>query len=455
MKLSDIDLGDLDADNDPHFLDYVINLPILAEIREKEKYIIIGPKGTGKTGLRIRLESILDNDCVISLTDEDTFSISDLQTTNQNEIKRAIQAFLVLKVIDHIKSVDRFDSRPLETFSDTKLGGFLKGVFESIQINTPIATIALDKIFGGKNKRTVNNLLSEQFLSKVRDCIGTDCVWFLIDDVDSFISFDDESQRSIMLIQFIYALHELTAKKLQQSVNFVTFLKTEVFNEARKRATEIDKIRPRIGPLQWDMTLLKAMIVERLKWNLKSAGSSRRWQAFIGGPVDDFFNRLLSMSVNGPRNSIELMRLALKNAADLGHGKITVQNIENVERAYGQEVLKDLASFHQHNYKNVDDFIDIVLRGYEGDFEKDALEAQIKTAFLYDKQIKDDFGEKWARSTTAHKLIEIFYEVGVIGIFDDAHGEFIYSFERQEFSPRPKSKLCIHPGLRSFLEAVG
>src|SRR5260370_12443651 len=123
------------------------------------------------------------------------------------------------------------------------------------------------------------------------------------------------------------------------------------------------------------------------------------------------------MEVNGPRNAIDLMQRCLRNAVENGDRALSDRHIDNVAFKYGEDVLFNLGAFYQKVYPDVDELIDLVFREFKSEFKRSELEDRIKKEFLFDAEKKRQFGQTWPTKSTAFKLIEIFYEIGVIGVW--------------------------------------
>src|SRR5574340_572188 len=62
MKLSIINWGADSAEKDPYLLHYFVQSPAFQRLREKQKSIVIGRKGSGKSAVRKKLEQIFSAD---------------------------------------------------------------------------------------------------------------------------------------------------------------------------------------------------------------------------------------------------------------------------------------------------------------------------------------------------------------------------------------------------------
>jgi hypothetical protein len=94
----------------------------------------------------------------------------------------------------------------------------------------------------------------------------------------------------------------------------------------------------------------------------------------------------------------------------------------------------------------------VLFREFDSEFARTELEEHIKAEFLHKADVRWRVGQAWAVRSTTHKLIEIFYEVGVIGVWRPRVKSFVYSFEDRDAQFSAPDKLAVHPGLRAFLE---
>lgn len=56
MRISTINWGDDSAEKDPHLLHYFIQSPAFQRLKNKQKNIVLGRKGSGKSAVRKKLE---------------------------------------------------------------------------------------------------------------------------------------------------------------------------------------------------------------------------------------------------------------------------------------------------------------------------------------------------------------------------------------------------------------
>ena len=104
------------------------------------------------------------------------------------------------------------------------------------------------------------------------------------------------------------------------------------------------------GTPAWTSADLRSVVERRIEWNLGKQGvrSSSLSNIFIQpseAKVSEFFERLLSMAVNGPRNAIDLFKRCIDRAAQGGRKQISSDDIDNVAFQYGNDVITSLSSF--------------------------------------------------------------------------------------------------------------
>lgn len=274
IDLSRIDLGELDAGLDVNFLEYAITLPILKSLEGRTTSIIVGPKGSGKTGIRLKFAAGMPQHRTIKVSEEESMDFHDLSTSNPNEMRKKIEAYIIGLVYHWLSSHDNYDVSEFKTFADTPLFGFFKTLTKSTKVAPlPFITIALSDLFPPDKKTSVSYLLSSGFTDKLRRAIGTETLWILIDDIDAFVSTEQGAQRRVVLEQLLYAVSDLNLRSLKNSVWVVAFMKSEIFKEVRKVATEVDKAREYIEHISWSPDNLRAAVQERIEWEYQTAGT--------------------------------------------------------------------------------------------------------------------------------------------------------------------------------------
>jgi hypothetical protein len=300
-------------------------------------------------------------------------------------------------------------------------------------------------------------MLSGDLLSRVAKIIGKRQIWVFVDDIDSFVTSEQGSKRADVLTQIVYAITDLNLRLLRDHIWITAFIKSEIFKEIRKSATELDKSRNYVQNVAWTPADLRSVVERRIEWNLGKQGvrSSSLSNIFIQpseAKVSEFFERLLSMAVNGPRNAIDLFKRCSDRAAQGGRKQISSDDMDNVAFQYGNDVITSLSSFYQNVYPEVDQLIDLLFRGFSAEFSRGQLEERIKTEFLNKAIVKREFGQGWSTKCTAYRLVEIFYKIGIVGVFSPVRKKFVYSFEEPEAQLGFQDKIGVHPGLRIFLE---
>jgi hypothetical protein len=131
----------------------------------------------------------------------------------------------------------------------------------------------------------------------------------------------------------------------------LAFLKSKVFKEVRKVATEVDKARDYIEHIKWLPNDLRRIVKDRIEWNIRRQGldvDRHKWTEIFAKPsdaeIDGFFSKLVSMTINGPRNAIELMKRCINCAVENQEEKLGERHIDSVAPQYGGEVILDLSS---------------------------------------------------------------------------------------------------------------
>ncbi len=352
IDLSRLDMGELDSASDHNFLEYAIELPILTQIRTRASSIIVGPKGSGKTAIRLQLAATTPPSQTIVVSDAESFDVSDLGTNTPNEIKKKIQAFIIGLIVRHLNTSPEYDTSSLKDFSDTPIYSLLKKAAKATKISPPFVSVALSDLFPENKKTSVSYMLSGDLLSRVAKIIGKKQIWVFVDDIDSFVTSEQGSKRADVLTQIVYAITDLNLRLLRDHIWITAFIKSEIFKEIRKSATELDKSRNYVQNVAWTSADLRSVVERRIEWNLGKQGvrSSFLSNIFIQpseAKVSEFFERLLSMAVNGPRNAIDLFKRCSDRAAQGGRKQISSDDIDNVAFQYGNDVITSLSSFYQ------------------------------------------------------------------------------------------------------------
>lgn len=447
MKISDINLGELDAADDENLLSYVVKLPLLDSIQDGSKWIVYGPKGSGKTAVRRILED--ETQLFVSISVDQAIDLPVEGYSSPADLRNKISALLVALVLSKLQQKEIIEKTWYETFSESSGVGFMKKLFGGVTVGIGVVKWTAKELFSSDGDKTVDELLSKETLAKVRSALSGKKLYILVDDLDLLLSTSNPQARKDSLSEFIEAAADIRTKLLKGVASVIVFLKTEIYREIKKVSTEFDKHSGGVTRILWTAPLLDEVIRKRLAWTKPDNSGDIDSVVSEGNSLEDVIERVNELSISGPRQALVLLGLAVHEAQARGSDTVGLDDIAAVEADFGAEILDNFSAFYQSVYPDIQDVIDRSLRDGPSSGPVASFEQRIKDEVLSDTEFKAAFPNKWPFRRTANALLKIFYEVGAIGISRNQRMHF--SLIDGSVSFRPADELVVHPGLRSHL----
>ena len=113
MDLSKLDLGPLDADDDSNIEKYFVEFGEYQNLENKNKFVMVGVKGTGKSAVRKYLshKKFEENKYVVELDDSYNIPSKDLKGVSAFEIKNRMESFIIKLIIQYLLKNDSITKR--------------------------------------------------------------------------------------------------------------------------------------------------------------------------------------------------------------------------------------------------------------------------------------------------------------------------------------------------------
>lgn len=447
MNISEVNLGELDAADDENLLRYVVRLPLLDSIQDGSKWIVYGPKGSGKTAVRKIIED--ENELVVSISVDQAIDLPVAGYSSPADLRNKISALLVALVLSKLQESGLIEKSWFETFSESSGAGFMKKLLGGVTVGIGVVKWTAKELFSSDGDKAVDELLSQKTLTKVREALTGKKIYILVDDLDLLLSTSETQARMDSLSEFVEAAADIRTNFLKSFAGVVLFLKTEIYREIKKLSTEFDKHSGGVARILWTAELLDEVIRKRLAWTNAEKSGDINSLVSDGDSLEGVIERVNELSISGPRQALVLLGLAIEEAKSKGSDTVGLEDIEAVEADFGSDILDNFSAFYQSVYPDIQDVIDRSLRDGPSNGPVAEFEKSIKEMVLSDTEFKAAFPNKWPFRKTANALLNIFYEVGAIGIFRNQ--KMYYSLIDGSVSLRPNDELVVHPGLRSHL----
>src|SRR5215217_7230107 len=468
VALATLSLGPLDGDDDPNLREYFVPFGNFDQLLNKSLFLVVGPKGTGKSAIKKRLlELRIGNDRdVIDLDDQLGFSLNDINASSPNEIKNRMKGYLVALILNHLA-----ESNP-GILNESKVREITAGeapllhkLVKPLKIKATIVEYAMSDLFSREKRSNLPQLLDESTKHVVLDTldeVDADDIWLLVDDLDTVFSGDDEESTVKFVAAIISAASDISIQMFEKRVWIVLFLRSEIFEELKRKAPELDKEMIYIWEIAWSREALTKFLAARIRWAAHATERQPEYRYFqmmfdVADEHDttELQTYLFEKVINGPRDLLLLVDMARRTAVGEGAERIALSHISQSEVEYGQIKLRQITSNFQRIYGDIDRVVERLFRGASQNYRRRSLETYINHKLLTDPDAREDFKEqRWIRTSNPTGFIRILYQVGVIGYFNESEQRYIYVLE--ESNPdrhwTPNARFRIHSAFAGYLE---
>ena len=472
MNLNKIKWGDDSAERDNDLLNYFINTESYNRLVEKDKSIVVGRKGSGKSALRKKLGNKFSEEADTHVINISPKYSSIRNILNEKELSEGFgeeiffqHSWLRQMMLDGLcflghSAKGKYTTESLEYARkiSLELNKTSKDIVENIseiltKIKVKAGNLGELGIHIEKELRTVSEVDALEHHITVLCGAGAKLV-IMIDDLD--LGWDNSKLSNNLLLGLLSATSYIQA--ISQNIHVLIFLREDVYSLLMEQTQHSDKYR-NIERIRWEKDGLITLLNERIKFNFDShkedAGSNPFALVFpetVGTHNTD--NWLVERTLQRPRELIQMARFYTEGmAGETPDGKI----LKNCENDYSAWKLDDLCTEYSNQYPGLSDIF-----------------AYWKTKFFrYKYHLKNEdinemifqlFDEvplnvKWfnelASEADFSKFLSILYEIGFIGDFvlgGQGGSKTFYSFsERHE--PRFE-EIQIHPCFRKAVNTV-
>lgn len=470
MKISEINWGDDSAEKDPYLLRYFVESTAFQRLRDRQKNMIVGRKGAGKSAVRKKLEEIFQSESsthVINLSprfnsirnilnDKDIAGGFGQEIFFQHTWIRQILLDCLCVVGHRAKGRYAKDSLEFARQISIDLNRTSKDLVENIaDVLTKIKAKVGDLgEFGLALERELRNVADVDALEHHFRAIATDGAKFvvLVDDLD--LGWNNSDAANNLLLGLLSAVNYLAA--LNSNIFLCVFLREDVYSILITKTQHSDKYR-NIERLRWDKGDLMAILCERINFNREQNGLERLSQPLytvfphtVGTSNCD--NWLYERTLGRPRELIQLSRYYTE-AVDFDQP--SDEALKQSELNYSEWKLDDLCSEYSNQYPGlVDVFAYWKTKFFRFKYHLKRNEIdEMLLKVLTEVELNSPWFNEIADATDVPKLLQVLYEIGFIGDFvlgGEGGSKTVYSYQGRH-EPRFE-EVQIHP---CFRRAVG
>jgi len=486
-NLLNIDFGDIDGMYDPKLSDYFIDRGFWENIIEKNKYFVIGRKGTGKSALYNWIkgksyekgnlcENILFNEFpfqkLLLLKDESFLQPNQYQTICRNmilsEFARLIvwdEEHLLCEEFSEIEYYDKYVNgedivdcfRKSVTHTDKKAG--------QLQLTHLNLTNEEERSTGfdfyNVDLNVINNKLENAILRYLKIYACDKKIIIQVDGIDENYTqlsreqnvLDDYFQFVICLLKATYTINQKIHRECADMAKCIIYLRSDIFYAIHKLDAESARWEQQTEYLNWTVIgdgweksdlrkLINARILCSLPelremedgfneiFNRSLINLKERMSKYYYRTVENLFEYISIRTFYRPRDVIQFC-IKIQDCSKR-MGCINYKSFREGEKEYSLWFLSEITNEISANIKNVDALF-TMLRTIGG---RPLSISRFKSIYLkYQKEI----------GYTADEILKYLYEVSIIYNINDK-GEVFSSIRNDRSRLNPDIKICLHPG---------
>lgn len=412
--------------------DYFVESDAYRRVKDGEKSIVIGNRGSGKSAifkiLAEREKAV--GTLVIELSPED-YSYEMFSTVMRQEAEgswakqgayAAAWKYLIFVMI--MKGLARKGDKKGAAANIFK---YLREHFKGHQ-DTPIDILIsyLKRFEGlkigpyeaGIKARELQKLYKlEEIINLVPDILEL-CkrrnILVLVDELDRGWDASEDAKAFVAgLFQAATRINE-NAPELRVIVS----LRKELYDNIPALYEDAQKHRDIIEMIQWDEPMLLDLAARRISYSiqeLKDKSSEECWNSVFSETLDyrqtKSFNYMVDRTLYRPREIIQFCTEATLKARETDSWPINYDIISKAEISYSEERTKDIAAEYRFQYPGLL-FIFEVFRGLQYNFERDDLELLCLGITGGEYRVGD--AESWCRDQTPDFLIDVLWRIGFL-----------------------------------------
>jgi len=472
MKLSDISWGDDSAERDNHLLSYFVDTESYKRLVRKDKSIVVGRKGSGKSALRKKLEEVFsaeENMHVINISPKYSSIRNILNDKSladgfgeeiffQHSWLRQIMLDCLCRIGHGAKGKYAKDSLEFARKISKDLNRTSKDIVENISDVLERIKIKAGKLgeLGLQLEKELRNVADVDALEHHISTITKDGAKFvvMVDDLD--LGWDNSLISNNLLLGLLSATSQL--KALSNNIHVIIFLREDVYSILMEKTQHSDKYR-NIERVRWDKEGLISLLEERIRFNFSINNVAPRAHPFnevfpqtVGTHNSD--NWLVERTLSRPRELIQIARFYTES---LDGSEPDDNMLKLCESTYSSWKLDDLCTEYSNQYPGLSDIFSFWKTSffrYKYHLKQDDIHEMIYKLFT-EAVINKEWFNSLASEANLDGLLSVLYEIGFIGDFvlgGEGGSKTFYSYiDRHE--PRFE-EVQIHPCFRKAVNTV-
>lgn len=434
MNINQISWGDDSAEKDAYLLEYFVASESLKRLAEKEKGIVIGRKGSGKSALLKKLDQVFrdqDNTTVIKvapkynsirtiLNDKDISSNFGVEIFFQHTWLRQIYLDLVCSIGHNAKG--RYASGSCEFAREIaqQQGRTSKDIVENIAdvLSKVKAKVGDLGEFGLELEKELRNIADVEALEHHVNSLVIDKekAVVLIDDLD--LGWDNSDTANDMLLGLLSAANYIGG--MNNNIHPIIFLREDVYSILMERTQHSDKYR-NVERLRWSKEDLVEILEARINFNRARDGLGVIENPFLTVfpqtvGVYNSDNWMIERTLSRPRELIQLSRYYSEGVEGDAPSDAVLKASES---EYSNWKLDDLCAEYSNQYPGLNSIFShwkTKYRRHKYHLKRGELE-DILLGIMGEVPLNQEWFSLLVDAVDVNGLMSILYEIGFLGDF--------------------------------------
>jgi hypothetical protein len=493
LRLENVDFGAPAAERDIHkgLQEYFVESEAYKRVATREKTIIIGNRGAGKSAIfqMLALQAKAQKSLVIELAPED-YSYELLQQSMLPEREGSWMkhgayavAWKYLIYVSVMKSLATSTSQVTRKSSlgtitryvrDNHVGGQPSKLSALISYLKRIEGIKIGQYEASLKTRELERLYKleeiEKILPDLQKVLESKKVVVFVDELDRGWDASEDAQA------FVAGLFQacLSINLLSPNLTVYMSLRQELYENIPALYEDAQKFRDLIEYIRWDEEGLRRLIGARLRYSL--------WQSYPGAqhgwrpnePSDEFlwrqfftdilsyrqnksFNYVVDRTLHRPREIIQFCSQVAEVAREMGQQlPLDYSTISISEPIYSEDRAKDIAAEFRLQYTGLLQIFE-AFRGSQHTLDRESVEEICFELILQDRATSDPLS--WLGDLEPSALLEILWRVGFLraqavgGIKGQVRSGSMYvaAYQVASLNLSKVGRFQIHPMFRTWL----
>lgn len=461
------------AEDDHDLMHYFVSTPSFQSVLSRQKSVVIGPKGSGKSAIlkAIVTHSGINNAIVIT---PEIFATSMLKqfveksASHLDEEEAFVSTWIFTILIEVFK---RFANNTKGIPSKA-----LKGIREYLKANTQYQDMDIFTRFIGYLKRiesvkvgsyelTVKTRMLQDLyaleglyalIPTLRDALKDD-ILILIDELDQ--GWDNSPHSNKFLAALLQAA--IRIQRLGLNVHVVVFIRSEIFDLVKYQLDQLDKLRSSIDVLSWSPSELGTLVLKRIGHSLDIEINNVDFKIIneIFGDLNlgfSGFDYILSRTTKRPREVLQFMKHAHSVATQSRHKRIMREDIIRAEEDFSGWKIEHICTEYKYIFPKLRDLL-WAFRTRGPVLSTDAMTTTIKD---YHKSVGEAELPQWAR-VPEREIIQQLFAIEFIGVerprslARNSSGillNYEFAYERPSANVKNTTSFLVHPAFWRVLE---